>query len=84
MDSKLLAGSSKGTTYLFNWGEFGYHCEEFTGFKQPVSCLLPVTETVAVTGWEDGKIRQVICYLCASYIHTDAHFTKLLFNAFVY
>ncbi|XP_034241409.1 WD repeat-containing protein 55 homolog [Thrips palmi] len=57
MDSKLLAGSSKGSTYMFNWGEFGYHCDEMPGFKQPVSCLLPVTETVAITGWEDGKIR---------------------------
>ncbi|KAK3917661.1 WD repeat-containing protein 55-like protein [Frankliniella fusca] len=56
-DSKLLAGSSKGTMYVFNWGEFGLHCEEFTGSKQPVTCLLPVTETVAVTGWEDGKLR---------------------------
>lgn len=58
-DTKLLAGSSKGTMYLFNWGEFGLHSDEFTGFKQPVSCLVPVTETVAITGWEDGKLRQV-------------------------
>lgn len=56
-DTKLLAGSSKGTMFLFNWGEFGLHSDEFTGFKQPLSCLLPVTETVAITGWEDGKLR---------------------------
>ena len=30
-DSKLVVGSSKGNFYTFNWGQFGYHCDAFTG-----------------------------------------------------
>ena len=56
-ETKLVVGSSKGTAYLFQWGEFGLHSDEFTAFKQPMTCLLPVTETVVITGWEDGKLR---------------------------
>lgn len=30
-DSKLVVSSSKGNFYTFNWGQFGYHCDAFTG-----------------------------------------------------
>lgn len=29
-ESKLVAGSSKGNFYTFNWGEFGYHNDAFS------------------------------------------------------
>jgi len=55
-DSKLLVGSSKGIFYVFNWGDFGYHEDEFPG-KHPINQMLGVTENIAVIACEDGAIR---------------------------
>ncbi|KAJ9581790.1 hypothetical protein L9F63_003859 [Diploptera punctata] len=56
-ETKLLVGSSNGILYLFNWGEFGYHSDEFPGMKQAISCMVPVTENVVVCSGEDGVLR---------------------------
>ncbi|XP_058822876.1 WD repeat-containing protein 55 homolog [Topomyia yanbarensis] len=56
-DSKLVVGSSKGNFYTFNWGQFGYHCDAFTGPKSGINKMIPITERIAVTGGEDGILR---------------------------
>lgn len=56
-DSKLVVGSSKGNFYTFNWGQFGYHCDAFTGPQAGVNRMVPITERIAVTGGEDGILR---------------------------
>ncbi|XP_055596001.1 WD repeat-containing protein 55 homolog [Uranotaenia lowii] len=56
-DSKLVVGSSKGNFYTFNWGQFGYHCDAFTGPKAGVNKMVPITERIAVVGGEDGFLR---------------------------
>ncbi|XP_050297333.1 WD repeat-containing protein 55 homolog [Anthonomus grandis grandis] len=56
-ESKVLAGSSKGVQYLFNWGEFGLHSDAFPGPKESINALIPITENIVVTGQEDGNLR---------------------------
>lgn len=56
-DSKLVVGSSKGNFYTFSWGQFGYHCDAFTGPQAGVNKMVPITERIAVTGGEDGILR---------------------------
>lgn len=56
-NSKLVVGSSKGTFYTFNWGQFGYHCDAFSGPKAGVNKMVAITERIAVTGGEDGILR---------------------------
>jgi hypothetical protein len=56
-ESKLILGSSKGNFYTFNWGEFGYHNDAFSGPSTPISFMLPITERIAVTAGEEGVIR---------------------------
>ncbi|XP_058452713.1 WD repeat-containing protein 55 homolog [Malaya genurostris] len=56
-DSKLVVGSSKGNFYTFNWGQFGYHCDAFKGPQSGINKMIPITERIAVTGGEDGRLR---------------------------
>jgi WD40 repeat protein len=56
-ESKLVVGSSKGNFYTFNWGEFGYHNDSFTGPTTSISHMVPVTERIALTAGEEGVIR---------------------------
>lgn len=56
-ESKLVVGSSKGNFYTFNWGEFGYHNDAFSGPSTPISFMIPITERIAVTAGEEGVIR---------------------------
>ncbi|XP_047003608.1 WD repeat-containing protein 55 homolog [Schistocerca americana] len=56
-ETKLITGTSKGKIYIFNWGEFGYHSDEFPGPKQAINCLIPVSENIVVTAGEDGLLR---------------------------
>lgn len=56
-ETKLLAGTSKGKLYLFNWNEFGYHSDLFPGIKINVNSMIPITENIVVTGCEDGNLR---------------------------
>ncbi|XP_029174904.1 WD repeat-containing protein 55 homolog isoform X2 [Nylanderia fulva] len=57
-ESKLLAASSKGKMYVYNWGEFGLHSDEFpNATKIPINCMIPVTENVVITGGENGIVR---------------------------
>ncbi|PSN32343.1 hypothetical protein C0J52_26806 [Blattella germanica] len=58
-ETKLLVSSSNGINYIFNWGEFGYHSDEFPGPKRCINRTIPVTENVAVCGDEDGLIRAI-------------------------
>ncbi|XP_011638451.1 WD repeat-containing protein 55 homolog [Pogonomyrmex barbatus] len=58
MEGKLLAASNKGKMYIYNWGEFGLHSDEFpSATKKAINCMIPITENVVVTGGEDGIIR---------------------------
>ncbi|KAL7051075.1 hypothetical protein ACKWTF_004321 [Chironomus riparius] len=56
-ESKVVCGSSKGNFYTFNWGEFGYHNDSFTGPSTPISMMIPITERIAITAGEEGVIR---------------------------
>ncbi|CRK86552.1 CLUMA_CG000142, isoform A [Clunio marinus] len=56
-ESKLVVGSSKGNFYTFNWGEFGYHNDAFSGPVTPISLMLPITERIAITAGEEGIIK---------------------------
>lgn len=56
-ESKVVVGSSKGNFYTFNWGEFGYHNDAFSGPLSPISLMIPITERIAITAGEDGIIR---------------------------
>ncbi|XP_060517991.1 WD repeat-containing protein 55 homolog [Cylas formicarius] len=55
--TKLLAGSSKGKLYLYNWNEFGLHSDAFPGPKHAINGLIPITENIVVTACEDGILR---------------------------
>ncbi|KAL2711967.1 WD repeat-containing protein 55 isoform X2 [Vespula squamosa] len=57
-ETKILAASSKGKMYVFNWGEFGLHSDEFPSLtKKALNCLIPITENIVITGGEDGILR---------------------------
>lgn len=56
-ETKLLAGSSKGKLFLFNWNEFGLHSDIFPGPKCAINSLIPVTENIVVTAGDDGNLR---------------------------
>ncbi|XP_052894658.1 WD repeat-containing protein 55 homolog [Anopheles moucheti] len=56
-ESKLVVGTSKGNYYTFNWGQFAYHCDAFTGPKASANRMVPITEQIAVMAGEDGIIR---------------------------
>lgn len=56
-ESKVVVGSSKGNFYTFNWGEFGYHNDAFSGPSTPISLMIPITERIAITAGEEGIIR---------------------------
>lgn len=57
-ESKLVVGSTRGSLVFYKWGEFGLHTDELPcRQKKAINCLIPVSENIAVTGWEDGQIR---------------------------
>ncbi|XP_043516741.1 WD repeat-containing protein 55 homolog [Frieseomelitta varia] len=57
-ETKLLVGTSKGKLYVYNWGEFGLHSDEFPNLtKKAINCMIPITENVVITGGEDGILR---------------------------
>ncbi|KZC10095.1 WD repeat-containing protein 55 like protein [Dufourea novaeangliae] len=57
-ETKIMVCSSKGKMYLYNWGEFGLHSDEFPSVtKNAITCMVPITENVAITGGEDGILR---------------------------
>ncbi|XP_029664389.1 WD repeat-containing protein 55 homolog [Formica exsecta] len=56
-ERKLLTATSKGKMYVYNWGEFGLHSDEFPNItKAAINCMIPITENVVITG-ENGIIR---------------------------
>lgn len=56
-ETKLISGSSKGKLFVYNWGEFGLHCDEFAGAKTVINSLIPITENIVVAACEDGNLR---------------------------
>lgn len=56
-DSKVITGTSKGNFYTFNWNQFGYHCDSFSGPTSPISKMIPITERIAITAGEEGVLR---------------------------
>ncbi|KAB0797946.1 hypothetical protein PPYR_08939 [Photinus pyralis] len=58
-ETKVLAGSSKGKLLFFNWNEFGLHSDIFPTTKTAITCLVPITENIVVTGHEDGHLRAI-------------------------
>ena len=60
--SKLVAGSSSGTLYMFNWDQFGYHSDQFPGHPDSINAMIPITENVVITACEDGLIRALHLY----------------------
>ncbi|RLU18468.1 hypothetical protein DMN91_008825 [Ooceraea biroi] len=50
--------SNMGKMYVFNWGEFGLHSDEFpSATKKAINCMVPITENIVITGGEDGILR---------------------------
>ena len=45
--------------YVYNWGEFGLHSDEFPSIAKTVAinCMIPITENVVITGGENGIVR---------------------------
>lgn len=60
--SRLVVGSGEGSLYIFNWGEFGFHIDNFPGHPDQVHCMVPITDRMILTGCEDGVIRAVHLY----------------------
>ena len=58
-DTKVLAGLGNGMMYIFDWKAFGYHSDAFGDHPSAINCLLPVTDNIAITGCDDGKIRAI-------------------------
>lgn len=56
-ESKVVVGTSKGNFYVFNWNEFGYHNDAFSGPLSPISFMIPITEHICVTAGEEGVVR---------------------------
>ncbi|XP_069950890.1 WD repeat-containing protein 55 homolog isoform X2 [Cherax quadricarinatus] len=61
-DSRLVVGSGEGTMFIFKWGEFGYHIDQFPGHPDQIHCIVPITDRMMLTGCEDGNIRAVHLY----------------------
>ncbi|KAG0710174.1 WD repeat-containing protein 55 [Chionoecetes opilio] len=60
--TRLVAGSGEGTLYIFKWGEFSHHIDQFPGHKGMVNCIVPLTDNLLITGCEDTNIRAVQLY----------------------
>ncbi|XP_076230809.1 WD repeat-containing protein 55 homolog [Calliopsis andreniformis] len=59
-ETKVLATTNKGKVYVYNWGEFGLHSDEFPSVtKKAINCMVPITENVAITAGEDGILRAI-------------------------
>ncbi|XP_015124678.1 WD repeat-containing protein 55 homolog [Diachasma alloeum] len=57
-NTKILTASNTGKMYVFNWGEFGFHSDEFpNSTKKAINCIIPITDNVVITGGEDGLLR---------------------------
>ncbi|XP_050695853.1 WD repeat-containing protein 55-like [Eriocheir sinensis] len=60
--SRLVVGSGEGTLYIFKWGEFSYHIDQFPGHRGMINCITPITDNLFITGCEDTNIRAVQLY----------------------
>lgn len=64
----MLTCSSKGKMYLFNWGEFGYHSDEYCGLKNSINSMIAITENMVVAGYEDGNIRYIVTQIPVTFL----------------
>uniref|UniRef100_A0A1B6E1Q1 WD repeat-containing protein 55 homolog n=1 Tax=Clastoptera arizonana TaxID=38151 RepID=A0A1B6E1Q1_9HEMI len=56
--TKLVVGSSQGSLLFYNWEQFGLHVDELpTLGKKAINCMIPISENIVITGWEDGVLR---------------------------
>ena len=58
-DTKVLTGLGNGMLYIFDYGSFGYHSDSFGDHPSGINCFLPITDNLAVTGCDDGKLRAI-------------------------
>lgn len=58
-ETKVLTGMGNGQMYIFDWNAFGYHSDAFGDHPTGINAVLSVTDTHAVTGCDDGKIRAI-------------------------
>ncbi|KAK5646786.1 hypothetical protein RI129_005250 [Pyrocoelia pectoralis] len=58
-ETKVLVSTSKGKLLFFNWNEFGLHSDIFPAAKTAITCLIPITENIVVTAYEDGHLRAI-------------------------
>merc|ERR1712071_108214 len=58
-ETKVLAGLGNGMMYIFDWKAFGYHSDAFGDHPSAINCLMPITESYAITGCDDGKLRAI-------------------------
>jgi len=57
-ETKLVVGSAKGSLVFYKWGQFGLHTDDLPlTSKKAISCMVPISENIALTGWENGSIR---------------------------
>ncbi|XP_066157402.1 WD repeat-containing protein 55 homolog [Euwallacea fornicatus] len=56
-ETKLIAGSTQGKLFFFNWNEFGLNSDAFPSNKAAINTLIPITENIVVTACEDGNLR---------------------------
>lgn len=65
-------GTNKGKMYVYNWGDFGFHSDEFPNLtKKAINCMIPITENVVITGGEDGIIRYSLRFIIYLFLYIN-------------
>lgn len=59
---KIVCGCQEGPMLFFSWGKWGDCTDRFTGHKDSVNCLLPISDKFMLTGSSDGVIRLLSCF----------------------
>lgn len=65
-------GTGKGKMYVYNWGEFGLHSDEFPNLtKKAINCMIPITENIVITGGEDGILRYSLTFIIYLFLYIN-------------
>ncbi|KAK4880337.1 hypothetical protein RN001_008483 [Aquatica leii] len=56
-ETKILSGTSNGKLVFYNWNEFGLYSDIYPTSKTAINSLVPITENIVVTAYEDGHLR---------------------------
>lgn len=56
-DKKVVCGTGEGVVDIFNKDEWGNIADRFPGHPSSIDCILPLGESVLLTGCFDGNIR---------------------------